>query len=396
MKILVVSKPHYNYYLPLVDFPRNGDLFNIDSAITSIYGEANVAAYMLAKYGIDVSYTGITGKDEAGEKFRKILEEANVDIRYMEMDYEQNTDVSYSIIKTEKTGFARIKVNSMKKDLVKYKYDFTPDFIVFDDKDFSGANAILNNYSNVPTIFYGDKPTKDAINMCKRATYVVCNINFASKLTGLEIELHKPKTIVNLYQKLIDLYQCTWIITLGEHGVIYCNDMQVKMIPGIPTEVKDADKAGGIFFGTFAYCIINGLDIEESVRLANINASASLGEIGASTGFLATDKLMSYKVVHVTENTNQVESLDENQAQVETINSNQINNQNEGLNQVSTPEINTTNEINSMTGQTSEQVQVTPQINQTSEMNNNPQMVMQQQNQEPTQSVEVNTENNVQ
>lgn len=296
MKTLVISKPIYNYYLPLVDFPNNGDVFNIETSIDSIYGEANIAAYMLGKYGVDVSYTGIIGKDEAGESFKKIMEENHVDTKFMEINYDLKTDVAYSIVKTEKGGFSKVKVNTMKNDLTKYKYDFTPDFIVFDDKDFSGANAALNNYPNVTSIFYGDKPTKDALNMCKRSSYVVCNIEFVSKITGLQIELNKPKTVINLYQKLVDLYKCNWIITLGEYGVIYCNDNNVKMIPGIPTTVVDKDKAGSIFFGTFAYCIVSGMDIEESVRLANIGASNSLGVIGAMNGIMDLNALLTYRV----------------------------------------------------------------------------------------------------
>ena len=78
MKVLVVSKPIYNYYLPLVDFPSNGDVFNLDSAMESIYGEANVAAYIMANYGMDVSYTGIDLDSDYCVKF--IAHANNVDL----------------------------------------------------------------------------------------------------------------------------------------------------------------------------------------------------------------------------------------------------------------------------------------------------------------------------
>lgn len=295
-KVLIISKPVFNNIMPLVDFPKNKDIFNLNMSLESIMGEANVAAYILGKYNIPVSYTGITGNDESGNKFRKVLEENHVDIHFMETDFEGKTDVTYTIINTEKGGFSHIKINSMKNDLTKFKYDFIPSFIVFDDKDFSGANAALNNYPNVKSIFYGKNPNKDAINMCKRADYVVCNINFASKLTGLEIVLNKPKTIIALYQKLIDLFKGEWVITLGEYGVIYCNENNVKMIPALKTEVVDRDKAGSVFFGTFAYSIVSGFDIENAVRLANINASNSLNQIGAINGLMELEDLLKHKV----------------------------------------------------------------------------------------------------
>ena len=301
-KVLVISKPIYNNILPLVDFPKNKDVFSINEPLESIIGEANVAAYILGKYGIPVAYTGIVGNDEAGEKFKNFLSNVNVNIKYIETDYEQKTDIYHTIINTEKIGYSHIKVNSMQHDLTKFKYDFNPKYIVFDDRDFSGANAALNNFPNIPAIFYGKNPNKDAINMCKRADYIVCNINFASKLAGMEIVLNKPKTIVNLYQKLVDLFKGVWIITLGEYGVIYCNNNNVKMIPALKVDVVDRDKAGSVFFGIFAYSIVSGLDIENAVRLANIGASSSLNQIGAINGILDLGNLLKHKKSEVQNN----------------------------------------------------------------------------------------------
>ena len=328
MKILVISKPNYNNIMPLVDFPKNKDVFNLNNMVESIMGEANVSAYILGKYNIPVEYVGIIGNDEAGLKFKKMLESVNVSTKFMDIDYELRTDVTNTILNIEKGGFSHIKINSMQKDITKYKYDFDPNYVVFDDKDFSGANAALNNYPNSKFIFYGKNPNKDAINMCKRADYIVCNINFASKLTGLEIVLNKPKTIIALYQKLIDLFKGEWIITLGEHGVIYCNDNNVKMIPALKTDVIDQDKAGSVFFGTFAYSIVSGMDIENAVRLANINASNSLNKIGVTNGLLELEDLLKNRILK--QETIQVEeSVKEinNQVQEQQISNNIVNSQ---------------------------------------------------------------------
>jgi len=333
-KILIISKPIFNYIMPLVEFPKNNDIYNLNETIESIIGEANVAAYILGKYGVVSSYTGISGNDEAGNKFKKTLTDVDVDINFMEIDYEINTDITYTIINTEKYGFSHIKVNSMVKDLTKFKYDFSPSYIVFDDKDFSGANAALNNYPNVIKIFYGKNLNKDTINMCKRADYIVCNINFASKLTGLEISINKPKSIIALYQKLIDLFKGVWIITLGEYGVIYSNKNQVKMIPAFKCDVIDKDKASGVFFGTFAYSIVTGMDIENAVRLANINASYSLTQIGATNGIMELNELLKYRIVN--------EQVDVQKQ--ETVQTKQVNT--EKLTQANKTDLNTINQVN--------------------------------------------------
>ena len=125
-KVLIVSKPIINNIMPLVDFPKNKDIYNLDKTIESIIGEANVAAYILGKYNVASSYTGIIGNDEAGNEFKNLLTTVNVDTKFVETDFEGKTDITHTIINVEKGGFSHIKVNSMVKDLTKFKYDFKP------------------------------------------------------------------------------------------------------------------------------------------------------------------------------------------------------------------------------------------------------------------------------
>ena len=109
-KVLIISKPIMNNIMPLVDFPKNNDVFNLKETLESITGEANVAAYILGKYVVKSEYTGIIGNDEAGNKFKTMLSNVNVDTKYMEIDYEGKTNVIHTIINTEKQGFSQLEL----------------------------------------------------------------------------------------------------------------------------------------------------------------------------------------------------------------------------------------------------------------------------------------------
>ena len=85
------------------------------------------------------------------------------------------------------------------------------------------------------------------------------------------------------------------------------------MIPALKCEVVDRDKASAVFFGTFAYAIVSGMDIENAVRLANINASNSLKSIGSINGLMDASELLKYKISDTKEVTVQMQNINDEQ-----------------------------------------------------------------------------------
>ena len=79
MKTLVISKPIYDYVLPLVEYPLDGDKFYIGNRINTLSNIGSLCAITFAKYGMDVSFTGMIGEDETGRKIKEIFDvDANI------------------------------------------------------------------------------------------------------------------------------------------------------------------------------------------------------------------------------------------------------------------------------------------------------------------------------
>ena len=74
MKVLVISKPMYDNIMPLVEFPSDGDNFYINNSIKTISNSGSLTAITLAKYGLDVSFTGMVGEDYIGNKIKEYIE----------------------------------------------------------------------------------------------------------------------------------------------------------------------------------------------------------------------------------------------------------------------------------------------------------------------------------
>ncbi|MDD2505205.1 MAG: PfkB family carbohydrate kinase, partial [Bacilli bacterium] len=194
-----------------------------------------------------------------------------------------NPTTSNYIIINKSTGSAtQIKRSNPEINLTKYKYEFIPDYIIMDGTDPSGSIAALNNFPNATSILLATKVSEELHSISKRCNYVVANTTFAKALTKMNLELNKNKLVVNFMQKIKDLNKARYIITLGDKGVLYVSDNQVKLLPATLVEkIEDDSNASPAFFGALCYGLINNYDIDKAVKIANITAGLALTTIGS-------------------------------------------------------------------------------------------------------------------
>ena len=266
MKTLVISRPIYDTVLPLVEFPLDGDNFYINNSVKTISNIGSLAAITLAKYGLDVSYTGVIGEDEIGRKIKEIFEGYKIDIKYIETSYTENTNNNYKIYNSKTNKFTTISEKTIKGNLTKYKYEFIPENIIMDDGDYNANLAAINNYPNANLIYIGEKFSKDSLVYCNKCNYVICNLSFASGITGVTNDLNKPKVIVQLFQKYIDVYNSKLIIKLDNFDFLYCINDEVRLIKNTNKNMTNKDN---IYYSVLTYFLIKTNDIENSIKNTN-------------------------------------------------------------------------------------------------------------------------------
>lgn len=266
MKALVISKPVYDFILPLVEFPKDGDIFFVENVTNTLSSPASIVACTLGKYGIDTSFSGVVGEDKEAKDIKSLLESYKVDCKFLETNYEEHTCLSYKIYNTKSNKFTSINKFSLKHDLTKYKYDFIPDKIIMDDRDYAGNIAAINNYPDALTIFIADKFTNESSFYCNKCKYIICNLTFASQATGILNGLNKSKVLVNLYQKFIDLYSANLIIKLNNFDILYCINDEVRMIKNVNSNIQNKEN---IFNALLSYFLINDYNIENAIKLTN-------------------------------------------------------------------------------------------------------------------------------
>ena len=273
MKTLVIGKPIYDFIFSLVDFPKDGDKFFIDKAINSISGHASLVALTLGKYGMYVEYTGVVGDDQYSKTIKDIFNKHQVNLKYLETSYTDKTMISYKIYNMKSNKFTTINEINNKTGLTKYKYEFVPDTIVMDDKDYNANMAALNNYPNSKLIFIADKFNKTSNAYLNKCNYILTNLSFASDATGVKNDLDKEKGLVLLFQKYIDIYNSKLIIKLDNFDILYCVDDEVRIIKNTNKNLMNKDS---IYYSVLVYFLINNYTIEEAIKLTNkvmINSS---------------------------------------------------------------------------------------------------------------------------
>ena len=105
METLIIGKPAVNTYLPLQEFPKEGDVFYIKSKNESVGNVGATAACLLAKWGMSVHFTGVVGNDSYAEKVRDTLKSFRIDTKYLETQFTEGTATNY-IILNNKTGIS--------------------------------------------------------------------------------------------------------------------------------------------------------------------------------------------------------------------------------------------------------------------------------------------------
>jgi ribokinase len=284
MEVIAIGKPALNVYLPLQEFPQEGDLFNITSKVESVGNVAATSACILGKWGIPAHFSGVVGNDATAEHIRDTFKKYNVNSKFMETNFTSSTCTNYIILNAKTGVTTKVLFNDVNAQLTKYKYDFIPGFAILDGTDVAGSLALLNNNgASCKTLFYARRADKETVSLSKKCNHVVCTESFAVTLTHSELD-GSAEGYVNMYQKIVDVCgNSNYIVILNNHKILYAVDGAVKMLPEMKINVTDSSSFDSVFVGALAVALIKGLSLDDGIKFANTAAAISLTKVGEET-----------------------------------------------------------------------------------------------------------------
>ena len=295
MKVLCVGHTCWDISCQIDNFPPENGKYRFSDVICAGGGPASNAAFLLGKWGVNVTIQSVIGSDTFGDKIKTEFQRLNVRTDYMETAYDKDTSLSFILI--NKRNGSRTVYNIVPEfvPIKKYNYDFTPDIILTDGYDYGATQNAINTFPKAIKIIDAGSATPEVLELCKSMDYIVCSKVFAEKATNVKIDYNKPNTLVDLYSILSNKYpNIDIIVTLEEKGALYMDENEIKIMPGLNSIAKDTTGAGDIFHGAFTYAIANNYKLEDAVMLANIAGGLSVNKIGSRLSMPVLSDVLDY------------------------------------------------------------------------------------------------------
>jgi len=269
-----------------------GEKISVSGVDFSIGGNAGNNAVGLARLGLNTALIGAMGNGWMDQKAAEILKSEKVDMKYVQMNRDQN-------------GFGVVINYQEERTILSYYPDalccfpqdpeLVADWIYLTSmgqgyQDFYKQAVDWAASHNTKIAFNpGTRQIKDGLNGIGQAlskTYLLfVNREEGNDLLGTDLECGP------LAQKLAQLGPKIVVVTNGQEGA-YCFDGQKDYFaPIIEALVIERTGAGDAFASGFMGAIIHNKPVEEALIWGSKNSASVLGFVGPQKGLLTLDKI---------------------------------------------------------------------------------------------------------
>lgn len=279
MRIICIGMASYDITIPVESYPEENTKNRISELIECGGGPASNAAYLLGKWGENVSFLGIIGNDIQGYFIKKEFESANVNTKYLEINPLEKTPISHivaNVTKGTRTIFTYRKPMNMKPVSI----DFNPDIILMDGQEYEMSKKLIEKYPNTIKVIDAGRTEEEILELCSLCDYVVCSKTFAEKVSNIKINFNQTNTLLDVYMNLKNKFRNNIVITLEDKGCLYEKDGKINILSSLKVSAKDSTGAGDIFHGAFVYGLANNYSIEDCLKIANVAGAISCTRVG--------------------------------------------------------------------------------------------------------------------
>jgi ribokinase len=279
--ILVIGSLNTDLVVRAPRFPQPGETISGDDLQTFPGGKGANQAVAAARLGASVSMLGRVGKDNFGDFLLDNLQSKNADTKLIQRD---DASTGTAIIVVDSNGQNSIILSAGANGKVS-----EPDVMIASFSDFN--LLLLQLEIPIETVLSATKRAQESglrvlLNPAPARALPDELISLPHFLVPNETELglltNQNVNDISSSEKaakvLLERGAQTIIVTLGANGALLVTRENTKHIPPFKVNVVDTTAAGDAFIGGFAYALLQGKSLEESVRY------------GCACGALATTK----------------------------------------------------------------------------------------------------------
>lgn len=292
-KIVCIGLANYDITMPLDTFPVENTKTRIEKIIECGGGPASTAAYTLGKWGADVSFIGMVGNDLYGNILKKELQDANVNLSFLETNSTFSTPVSHIIVNKNKG--TRTVLTYRKPILMKPVFlPYHPDYILIDGQEYAMSKRLILENKEAVTVIDAGRVEEEIIELCTLCDYVVCSKDFAEKVTGLHFDFNDSTSLTEIYVALKEKFKGVIVVTLEARGCLYESENTLKIMTSLDVDPIDSTGAGDIFHGAFVYALSMGYDLEKCLQISNTAGALSTKRVGGRNSVPTKEEICEY------------------------------------------------------------------------------------------------------
>ncbi len=289
MKILCVGHSAYDITTPLDAFPIENTKNRVHERIECGGGPAGNAAYLLAKWGLDVYFAGIVGNDLYGKRIRDEFRKVGVNTDYLQLSDEHITTTSHIIANRSNGSRTILTYRPSDMKMTDIDIDINPDIILIDGQEYEMSKKLIEQYPDAVVIIDAGRDRKEVKDLCYMADYIVCSKDFMELVSGTSIR--DQESLEKAFNTLENEFNTNIIVTLEAEGCAYKNNGEIIVVPSVRVKAIDSTGAGDIFHGAFVYGIASNWSLEKTLRYANVAGAMSVTRIGGRNSIFSKEEM---------------------------------------------------------------------------------------------------------
>ena len=288
-KLVVIGSSNMDLVVSTEHFPLPGQTVMGNKFMTNFGGKGANQAVAASLLGGDVTFICKVGNDNYGREMIAKFHKDGIDTQYVTVTDLAATGIA--VITVDANGENTIVVASGANGLL------TSEDIRNAEPAISQADVLLMQletpieplctaariaHEKGKYVILNPAPAPKAplpSDLLRHIDLIIPNETEATSITGVEItDLQSAERALEALKKL---GAKDAMITLGEKGVLACDDGKVKLFPASKVQAIDTTAAGDTFCGALSVAICQGQEIQEAITFANRAAAYTVQHKGA-------------------------------------------------------------------------------------------------------------------
>ncbi|MCP5515056.1 MAG: carbohydrate kinase family protein [Spirochaetales bacterium] len=298
-QVLCIGNTSYDITAYFEKYPEENFKYMTQDFNECTGGPAANASCLLSKWGLKSSFIGVTGDDIYGQLIEKELTDSGVDCSSMIKRKGIKTPLSIIIVNLENGSRTLVNRNTLEQtggQAAEGLKKYNPSVLLFDGYELETALKSMEMFPEAKTILDAGSLRKETECLAAKVDYLVCSERFACSVSGIK-NIKERSAYSRAFNALKGLNKNTIVITMGEDGMVFEKpglNSEITRLDAFMVKALDTTGAGDIYHGAFAWCLVQGYELEKTIVFSAAASALSVQKRGGITSIPSLEEVKTF------------------------------------------------------------------------------------------------------